>query len=111
VTNIDSPEHLQNAGTWDEAKNILARWLVSTSRALRGNLDFGSNVRAAGPYTLALTPGNDFVIQHSLGTTPIGRIVIGQSAAGTVLDGTAGRSPFTYAFRGSATLTATVWVI
>lgn len=48
------------------------------------------------------TPGTEFSVSHTLGKTPTGWIVYGQTGAGTVYDGTTANTDTTLYFRSDA---------
>lgn len=66
----------------------LGNWSLQFKRMLDRGLNFDDNldVRRVTVTTHA-TPGTEFSVAHTLGKVPVGYIVYGQSAAGSVYDG------------------------
>lgn len=77
---------LQNVATWEDARRYVSEALTSILTQFNGKIDFGDNIRSAGPITVSF-PNSSAVlaVSHSLGRIPTGYIILTQSAAGNVL--------------------------
>lgn len=78
LTNNDT----SNCSTWQSLRNVVTMALRSIQDQINGNLQFGLNIAAAGPYSVKfVTPNAPVTVPHNLGKIPTGFIVVSRSAA------------------------------
>jgi hypothetical protein len=69
--------------------SILDSFATNLVAILDGGISFVDNVDVSGISAVThVTPGTEFATAHALGKVPTGYIVVGQTAAGNVYDGT-----------------------
>lgn len=74
VANIADPT---NAQDFPSLRKAVSKTLQSILQVLNGNVDFGSNIHSAGPYTVTFKdPTKPVTIPHNLGRTPVGAITL-----------------------------------
>jgi hypothetical protein len=75
--------------------HVLNGFMDNVTRKINGHLSFGTGAQSSwagnfyAQYIEFTTPGvpdTQFAVDHGLGATPIGRIVVRQDAAGTLYD-------------------------
>lgn len=67
----------------------LSNWAMVLKSILDGGISIDDNVDASRVTVVThATPGTEFLVAHGLGKVPLGYIVTGQEAAGSVYDGT-----------------------
>lgn len=83
-------EQFDKLRTFDrELITALSNWSMVLKSILDGGISIDDNVDASRvSVTTHATPGTEFSVSHLLGKVPIGYIITGQSAAGSVYDGT-----------------------
>lgn len=83
-------EQFDKLRTFDkELITALSNWSMVLKSILDKGISFDDNVDVSRISVVShATPGTEFSISHGLGKIPLGYIVIGQSGAGSVYDGT-----------------------
>ena len=84
---IKVPLSVSNTEDLENLRRFTAKTLSDVVDVINGNLDFGDNVRCKIQTVNFLASNSDTQIAHGLGYVPTGYIVVGQSATGTVYDG------------------------
>lgn len=81
----------------------LSNWSSILKSILDGGISFADNVDVASvSFVSHATPGTEKSVAHNLGKVPTGYIVVGQTDAGSVYDGTTANSKTTIYFRSDA---------
>lgn len=79
---------LQNLKDIEEVKRFLSIAIQKILQQINGSLEFVQNVKASGPHDVTLVSGSVVKVDHGLGQTPQGYLVISQSAAFTIFKAT-----------------------
>lgn len=77
--------NFSNLKTWDDASRFVSAFADDLVKQINGNLAFGDNIKAAGPYTQSFTANTVTEIAHSLGIVPQGWVLINTDTSGLTL--------------------------
>ena len=78
----------------------LSNWAMVLKSILDGGISIDDNVDASRVTVVThVTPGTEFSISHGLGKVPLGYIVTGQEAAGSIYDGSTSNTNTTIYFK------------
>lgn len=96
------------AQDWLEARPILARFFEQLVGTVNGNLDLTENIRAKAVEFTFNAANAERPINHGLGRTPVGYILIKASAACSLYDGTTESTSKVAYLKCSAATTVTI---
>lgn len=115
MAKIQRPFNLGQISDFVSFKRFLSGFVDAIALQFNGNVQFGENIRAAGPYVVGFTSSSNIRgVTHSLGTTPQGYLVLSQTASASLY----APSGVSYTWgstliylQASAGVTATIFVI
>jgi hypothetical protein len=82
MAQVSTPVTIQNVQSFEDLRRFVKKALTDIINQINGNIQFVSNIAAAGPYQLTFTAANAPVsLAHVLGVVPSGFIVINTTAA------------------------------
>lgn len=78
-------DKVQDVDSLEDLRRFTSKSFEALVTQFNGKTDFKDNIRADGPILVSFTSTNPKNITHGLGRTPVGIILLGQSAAGSVI--------------------------